>query len=228
MRFMLMVIPKGYENAAPGTVPRPDAVARMMEYNKALHRAGVLLALDGLMPPSTGARVVWRDSKATVTDGPFAEAKEVVGGYWIVQVRSREEDHRNAWLCSPNRAPVASTGGPPEPSMTSCVPFGTRRSLWRTCLSVQFLWPRDFVAAHAAFAVAEHPHRRQLNIQTERRILKDHSDFDAELLPAGVAFPPLLWVQPIVLAPAASHFGPSDPALGPAESGHNIDSGLLV
>ena len=62
-----------------------------MEYNKALQKAGVLLALDGLFPPSTGARVSYADGKATVTDGPFAEAKEVIGGYWIIQVRSREE-----------------------------------------------------------------------------------------------------------------------------------------
>ena len=91
MRFMMMVIPKGYESAAPEAVPSAEAVARMMEYNKALQKAGVLLALDGLTPPSKGARISWRDGKATVTDGPFAEAKEVIGGYWIVQVRSREE-----------------------------------------------------------------------------------------------------------------------------------------
>jgi hypothetical protein len=63
----------------------------MMEYNKSLQKAGVLLALDGLFPPSTGARISYADGKATVTDGPFAEAKEVIGGYWIIQVRSREE-----------------------------------------------------------------------------------------------------------------------------------------
>jgi hypothetical protein len=91
MRFMMMVIPKGYETAAADTVPDAKAVARMMEYNKSLQKAGVLLALDGLLPPSTGARVSYTDGKATVTDGPFAEAKEVIGGYWIIQVRSREE-----------------------------------------------------------------------------------------------------------------------------------------
>jgi hypothetical protein len=91
MRFMMMVIPKGYEAAAPDTVPDAKAVAKMMEYNKSLQKAGVLLALDGLLPPSTGARVAYTDGKATVTDGPFAEAKEVIGGYWIIQVRSREE-----------------------------------------------------------------------------------------------------------------------------------------
>ena len=87
----MMVIPRGYEMAAPDALPTADAVARMMEYNKNLQKAGVLLALDGLLPPSTGARIFYADGKATVTDGPFAEGKEVIGGYWIIQVRSREE-----------------------------------------------------------------------------------------------------------------------------------------
>ena len=91
MRFMMVVIPKGYETAATNAVPGADAVAMMMEYNKSLQKAGVLLALDGLFPPSAGARVHYTDGKATVTDGPFAEAKEAIGGYWIIQVRSREE-----------------------------------------------------------------------------------------------------------------------------------------
>jgi hypothetical protein len=91
MRFMMIVIPKGYELAPPDTVPDPQACIRMMDYNKSLRKAGVLLALDGLLPPSAGARVTFPDGKATVTDGPFAEAKEVFGGYWIIQVRSREE-----------------------------------------------------------------------------------------------------------------------------------------
>jgi hypothetical protein len=91
MRFMMMVIPKGYESAPPDAVPSAETVAKMMEYNKALQKAGVLLALDGLFPPSTGARISFAEGKATVTDGPFPEAKEVIGGYWIIQVRSREE-----------------------------------------------------------------------------------------------------------------------------------------
>jgi hypothetical protein len=65
MRFMMLVIPKGYEAAAPDTVPDAKAVARMMEYNRSLQKAGVLLALDGLLPPSTGARVAYTDGKAT-------------------------------------------------------------------------------------------------------------------------------------------------------------------
>jgi hypothetical protein len=91
MRFMMLMIPKGYEQAAPGTVPDARAVAAMMKYNEDLQRAGVLLALDGLHPPSMGARVSFAGGKPKVTDGPFAEAKEVVGGYWMIQVRSREE-----------------------------------------------------------------------------------------------------------------------------------------
>ncbi len=91
MRFMMLMIPKGYESAAPGTMPDAKHVAEMMKYNESLQKAGVLLALDGLHPPSSGARVSFAGGKAKVTDGPFAEAKEVVGGYWMIQVRSREE-----------------------------------------------------------------------------------------------------------------------------------------
>jgi hypothetical protein len=92
MRFMMLMIPKGYENAAPGTVPDDaKAVAAMMKYNESLQKAGVLLALDGLHPPSMGARVSFPGGKPKVTDGPFAEAKEVLGGYWMIQVKSKQE-----------------------------------------------------------------------------------------------------------------------------------------
>ena len=91
MRFMMLVIPKGYETAAPGTMPEADAVAKMMKYNEELQKAGVLLALDGLHPASMGARVSFEGGKPKVTDGPFAEAKEVLGGYWMIQVKSKEE-----------------------------------------------------------------------------------------------------------------------------------------
>jgi hypothetical protein len=91
MRFMMLMLPKGYESAEPGMMPDAKAVEAMMKYNEALQKAGVLLALDGLHPPSMGARVSFHGGKATVTDGPFAEAREVVGGYWMIQVRSKEE-----------------------------------------------------------------------------------------------------------------------------------------
>jgi len=91
MRFMMLMIPKGYEKAAPGAMPDAKAVEAMMKYNESLQKAGVLLALDGLHPPSMGARVSFSAGKPKVTDGPFAEAKEVLGGYWMIQVKSREE-----------------------------------------------------------------------------------------------------------------------------------------
>jgi hypothetical protein len=91
MRFMMIMIPKGYETAAPGTMPDVQHVEAMMKYNESLQKAGVLLALDGLHPPSAGARVSFSGGKPRVTDGPFAEAKEVIGGYWMIQVKSKEE-----------------------------------------------------------------------------------------------------------------------------------------
>ncbi len=91
MRFMMLMIPKAYEKAAPGTMPDAKAVAAMMKYNESLQKAGVLLALDGLHPPSMGARVTFAGGKPKVTDGPFAEAKEVLGGYWMIQVKSKAE-----------------------------------------------------------------------------------------------------------------------------------------
>jgi hypothetical protein len=91
MRFMMLMIPKGYETAGPGAMPDAKAVAAMMKYNESLQKAGVLLALDGLHPPSMGARISFSGGKPKVTDGPFAEAKEVLGGYWMIQVKSKEE-----------------------------------------------------------------------------------------------------------------------------------------
>jgi len=99
MRFMMLMIPKGYEDAAPGAMPDPKAVQAMMKYNEELQKAGVLLALDGLHPPSEAARVSFAGGTPTVLDGPFAEAKEVVGGYWMIQVRSRDEAIQWATRC---------------------------------------------------------------------------------------------------------------------------------
>src|SRR5579871_4371409 len=91
MRFMMLMIPAGYEKAQPGAMPDPKAVEAMMQYNEALQKAGVLISLDGLHPLSMGARVSFAGGKPKVTDGPFVEAKEVVGGYWMIQVKSKQE-----------------------------------------------------------------------------------------------------------------------------------------
>ncbi len=91
MRFMMLVIPKAYEKAGADFVPPVDLIAKMTKYNESLTKAGVLLGFDGLQPPAKAARVRFAGGKPTVTDGPFAEAKELVGGYWMIQVKSKEE-----------------------------------------------------------------------------------------------------------------------------------------
>jgi hypothetical protein len=91
MRFMMLMIPSGYASAAPDAMPSAEAVQAMMKYTEELKKAGVLLALEGLHPPASGARVSFKDGKPAVIDGPFAEVKEVLGGYWMIDVRSREE-----------------------------------------------------------------------------------------------------------------------------------------
>ena len=91
MRFMMLMIPKGYEKAEPGAMPDAKAVEAMMKYNASLQQAGVLLTLDGLHPPSMGARVTFSGGKPTVRDGPFPETTETLGGYWMIEVKSKEE-----------------------------------------------------------------------------------------------------------------------------------------
>jgi len=103
MRFMMLMIPGGYDTAAPGARPTAEAVAAMMKYNETLKQAGVLITLDGLHPPSMGARVSFESGKPVVTDGPFTESKEVLGGYWMIDVRSKEE--AIAWA---KRCPASS------------------------------------------------------------------------------------------------------------------------
>jgi hypothetical protein len=97
MRFMMIMIPSHIEEAEWG--PKPRDVAVMSKYNEELTKAGVLLSLDGLHPTSKGARVSFPGGKATVTDGPFSEAKEVVGGYWLIQAKSKEEAVQWATRC---------------------------------------------------------------------------------------------------------------------------------
>jgi len=97
MRFLMLMIPGVYQpgqtdNPVARTgVPDAESVAKMMKFNEELHAAGALVALDGLHPPSKGGRVSYRGGKPVVTDGPFAEAKEVIGGYWIIQAASLDE-----------------------------------------------------------------------------------------------------------------------------------------
>ena len=89
MRFMMIV--KANEETERGVMPSPEVIDAMTKYNEELGKAGVLLDLSGLQPSSTGFRIKYSGGKKTVVDGPFAEAKELVGGYWVIQVKSKEE-----------------------------------------------------------------------------------------------------------------------------------------
>ena len=89
MRFMLLL--KADENTEAGVMPSEELLAEMGRYNEEMVKAGVLLAGEGLQPSSKGARVKFSGDSRTVVDGPFTEAKELIAGYWLIQVKSREE-----------------------------------------------------------------------------------------------------------------------------------------
>src|SRR5215467_1088645 len=89
MRFMMIV--KANKDSEAGKMPSEELLSAMGRYNEELMKAGVLLDLSGLQPTSKGARIKYSGDKKTVVDGPFTESKELIAGYWIIQVKSREE-----------------------------------------------------------------------------------------------------------------------------------------
>jgi hypothetical protein len=89
MRFIMMI--KGNQDSEMGKMPSEELLAAMGKYNEELAKAGVLLDLTGLQPTSKGAKIRYADGKRSVIDGPFSEAKEVVAGYWVIQVKSKQE-----------------------------------------------------------------------------------------------------------------------------------------
>lgn len=89
MRFMMMV--KANEDTEAGIMPSEELLAAMGDFNEEMVKAGVMLAGEGLQPSSKGARVRFSGDERTVVDGPFAETKELIAGYWLIQVKSREE-----------------------------------------------------------------------------------------------------------------------------------------
>src|SRR5574338_1686587 len=89
MRFMILV--KATKNSEAGAMPSEELLSAMMKYNGELVRAGVMLAGEGLQPSSKGARVRFSGSNRTVTDGPFAETKELIAGFWLWRVKSMDE-----------------------------------------------------------------------------------------------------------------------------------------
>jgi hypothetical protein len=102
MRFMVLV--KSNAMSEAGALPEEKMLREMGKYNEELVKAGVLLAGEGLHPSSRGARVKFSGSKRTVTDGPFTEAKELIAGFWLIQVKSKEEAIE--WV---KRAPMDDT-----------------------------------------------------------------------------------------------------------------------
>jgi hypothetical protein len=96
MRFMMLMIPNITED---NWAPDAEAVAAMTRYNEELSKAGVLLALDGLHPSSEGARVSFSGGRSSIADGPFTEAKELIGGYWLIDASSKEEAVQWASRC---------------------------------------------------------------------------------------------------------------------------------
>ncbi len=89
MRFMILV--KATEESEAGVMPSEEVLAEMGKYNEELAKAGVMLAGEGLHPSSKGARVKFSGDDRTVTDGPFAETKELIAGFWLIQAKSKEE-----------------------------------------------------------------------------------------------------------------------------------------
>jgi len=89
MKFMILV--KASADSEAGVMPTTEQFVEMGKFNEELVKAGVLLAAEGLQSSAKGARIVFENGKKTVVDGPFAETKELIAGFWIIQVRSREE-----------------------------------------------------------------------------------------------------------------------------------------
>lgn len=102
MRFMVIV--KANKDSESGALPSPELHAKMLDYNEQLVKAGVMLAGEGLHASSKGARVKFSGGKTTVTDGPFAETKELIAGYWLFNVKSKQE--AIDWV---KRAPMQET-----------------------------------------------------------------------------------------------------------------------
>ena len=105
MRFMVMV--KATKDSEAGVLPSEELLTAMGKYNEELVKAGVMLAGEGLQPSSKGARVKFSGDKRTVTDGPFTETKELIAGFWLIQVKSKEEAIEWARRC-PNPMPGES------------------------------------------------------------------------------------------------------------------------
>src|SRR5689334_13024250 len=91
MQFMMIMIPKGYATAEPGALPSAEAIATMSKYNEALPNAGVRRSANGLHPGSEAVRISFSGGQNRAIDGPFSETKELIGGFWVIEVGSKQE-----------------------------------------------------------------------------------------------------------------------------------------
>ncbi len=103
MRFMAMV--KATKESETGVMPKPELMEAMGRFNEEMMKAGVLLSLDGLQPTSKGARIRFSGGKPSVIDGPFAETKELVAGFWLIEVKSKQEAIEWMKRCPPPMGP---------------------------------------------------------------------------------------------------------------------------
>jgi hypothetical protein len=109
MKFMMLMIPAVYQGGKkldPGFTPDPKKVEEMMRFNEEMGKALKIESLNGLHPQNTGARVAFKKGKTAVTDGPFIEAKEVLGGYWIVEAKSKDDVLKWAQRCPADEGDV--------------------------------------------------------------------------------------------------------------------------
>jgi hypothetical protein len=109
MRFMLIL--KATKETESGVLPSAELIAAMDKFNESMMKAGVFLAADGLQPSAKGARVSFSAGKRTVTDGPFAETKELIAGFWMIQVKSKEEAVEWASRCPGGDGKIEHLGG---------------------------------------------------------------------------------------------------------------------
>jgi hypothetical protein len=91
MRFMMLMIPRAYGQAAPDAMPDAAAVRRMMEYNESMRKAGVLIALEGLHPPAGSTRIAFAGGKPQIVEPPFPDVREALGGYWLIDVGTQDD-----------------------------------------------------------------------------------------------------------------------------------------
>jgi hypothetical protein len=116
MRFMMLMIPKGYEKAEENALPEARDVEEMAKFNNAMTKAGIMISGEGLHPSQKGARISFSKGKPAVTNGPFPGVQEILGGFWMINVKSKEEAVDWASRCPARDGDVIEVRQVQEPS----------------------------------------------------------------------------------------------------------------